>query len=399
MISISSHSGRLLDGTYLWIEALQYNDKGLIPVIIQDARDRTILRLLWMDKEKVHQAFSSGFMLEAGTSYKIEVIFYDCDRDVLLFEIERNNGSNMTLETNFHAVPSPDLDHNPGGIVEKYQWKWQDSTYEVAYEILGQGSPVLLLPAFSTVSTRAEMRGIAQKLAAQYQTIALDWLGFGESDRPALDYQPAIYLQLLRDFARSHFNQPIPVIGAGHAAGYIMQLANESPTTWSKIVLIAPTWRGPLPTAMGEHRSQYGILRSLVRSPVLGQFLYNLTTTPSFLSMMYRRHVYIQLERVTPELIRQKRQTTQQPGARFASAAFVTGNLDIVLNREDFLQLFQTISVPTAIAIGEQTPPKSKAEMEAIATMPNIRVFQMQGALGMHEEYSDVLATTIQGIV
>jgi pimeloyl-ACP methyl ester carboxylesterase len=280
--------------------------------------------------------------------------------------------------------------------VEKYRWSWQNSTYEVAYENLGQGSPILLLPAFSTVSTRTEMRGIAQTLAMQYQVILLDWLGFGESDRPALDYKPAIYLQLLRDFAQSHFGQPIPVIGAGHAASYIMQIANESPQVWSKIVLIAPTWRGPLPTAMGEYRPQYGILRTLVRSPILGQFLYNLTTTPSFLSMMYRRHVYILPDRVTPDLIRQKRQTTQQPGARFASAAFVTGNLDMVLSREDFLKLFQKTSVPIAIAIGQQTPPKSQAEMEAITETSNISVFRMPGSLGMHEECSDALAKAIQ---
>ena len=295
----------------------------------------------------------------------------------------------MTINTHLSSLPAPFLETGIGGSTHEYLWHWQGYSYQIIWETLGQGDPVLLLPAFSTVSTRSELRGIAQELSTQYQVLVLDWLGFGESERPALDYQPMIYLQLLRDFVRSQFSHPIPVIAAGHAAGYVMQLANESPQVWSQIVLVAPTWRGPLPTAMGEHRAQYGILRNLVRTPILGQFLYSLTTTPSFLGMMYRRHVYIQPERVTPELVEWKRQTTQQKGARFAASAFVTGNLDVVRCREDFLKLFQSSSVPVAIAIGEQTPPKSKAEMEAIA---GIQVFRMQGSLGMHEECSDTVS-------
>ncbi|MBD3887650.1 hypothetical protein IFO70_39665 [Phormidium tenue FACHB-886] len=54
-------------------------------------------------------------------------------------------------------------------------------------------------PAFSTVSTRGEMQGIAEQLAPCFQVVAMDWLGFGQSERPALDYQPVFYCQLLQD--------------------------------------------------------------------------------------------------------------------------------------------------------------------------------------------------------
>ena len=52
---------------------------------------------------------------------------------------------------------------------------------------------------------------------------------------------------------------------------------------------------------------------------------------------MYRRHVYGNPIHVTPEFVDTKWRTTQQPGARFAPAAFVTGLLDPVQNRDDFL--------------------------------------------------------------
>ena len=71
-----------------------------------------------------------------------------------------------------------------------YKWLYQGQSLTIAYEILGQGSPVLLLPAFSTVSSRTELAGIAQILSPHFQVIALDWLGFGESDRPPNPIRP-----------------------------------------------------------------------------------------------------------------------------------------------------------------------------------------------------------------
>jgi pimeloyl-ACP methyl ester carboxylesterase len=209
-----------------------------------------------------------------------------------------------------------------GGSVQQFLWSYQGQSFPITYEMLGQGSPVLLLPAFSTVSTRAEMRGLAEKLAPHFQVFAIDWLGFGQSARPGLDYQRSLYHKLLQDFVSEVFDAPIAVVAAGHAAGYVMQLAAHNPSVWSKIVLVAPTWRGPLPT-MGASASVAGMVRGLVRLPLIGQVLYKLNTTPSFLSWMYRRHVYTDATKLTPEFIDRKHQITQQPGARFAPAAFV----------------------------------------------------------------------------
>jgi pimeloyl-ACP methyl ester carboxylesterase len=280
-----------------------------------------------------------------------------------------------------------------GGTPHEFVWHWNQQAHTVVYETLGvyetsrQKPPVLLLPAFSTVSTRSEMRGIAEQLAPQFQVWAMDWLGFGESDRPPLDYCPAIYYQLLHDFVRSQFDAPVAVIAAGHAAGYVMQLASVQPTVWSKIVLVAPTWRGPLPT-MGATQQIAGAMRQTVRSPLLGQALYKLNTVPAFLSLMYRRHVYADADKLTPQFIQQKYQITQRPGARFAPAAFVTGALDPAQSRDDFLQNFESLSTPLVLVLSEQAPPGSKAEMEAIAQLPNIQTHRLPGSLGLHEEYA-----------
>ncbi|WP_341525533.1 alpha/beta hydrolase [Nostoc sp. UHCC 0302] len=282
-----------------------------------------------------------------------------------------------------------------GGVVQEYLWNWENQQLRVVYETLGKGSPLLLLPAFSTVSTRTEMGELARLLAPHFQVVAVDWPGFGESSRPNLDYKPALYHQFLADFVKSVFNTAITVIAAGHAASYALQLAIREPAVFSRILLLAPTWRGPLPT-MGASQKIAGTVRELVRSPLVGQALYKLNTTPSFLSFMYRRHVFTDAARLTPSFIEKKWQTTQQPGARFASAAFVTGNLDAVHEQSDFLALVQSLTVPLMVVIGESSPSKSREEMDALAALPGVRSAVIPGSLGLHEEYPAVVLEAVQ---
>lgn len=270
---------------------------------------------------------------------------------------------------------------------QTYQWLHQGRSHNIAYDIQGQGSPVLLLPAFSTVSSRTELTGIAQILAPHFQVITLDWLGFGESDRPKIQYNRALYQTLLQAFVQECCPQPLTLVAAGHAAGYAMHLAQAQPEACSKLFLIAPTWKGPL-RAMGAPIPVASGIRNLVRSPLLGQALYGLNTHPEFLKWMYQRHVYVDQDKLTPEFINAKHQITQQPGARFAPAAFVTGGLDPMSDREEWLTVGRSLSLPLKMLIPEQAPPKSTAEMEALATLPQIQNQRIPGTLGTYEEYA-----------
>ncbi len=282
-----------------------------------------------------------------------------------------------------------------GGEVREFRWSWKKRPVSVVYEVIGTGHPLLLLPAFSSVSTRLEMAELARLLAAEYQVFVLDWPGFGQSARPAIAYSPAVYRTLLKDFVRSTFEQPVVVIAAGHAAGYVMELAQRQPIPWSWVVLTAPTWRGPFPTAFGDNRWLYDLLYRFIQFPIIGHLLYALNTFPPFLRLMMRRHVFVEPQHITRNLMQQKWRTTQRRGARFASAAFVTGNLDLIRTQEEWLSWFQPLPVPTMIVIGEEMPPRSRAEVEVLAHFSAVQVYRMPGSLGLHEEYPKQLAEGI----
>jgi pimeloyl-ACP methyl ester carboxylesterase len=292
------------------------------------------------------------------------------------------------------STQTSSTEHSIGGVIHNYRWTWEGQPLTVVYETLGEGKPVLLLPAFSTVSTREELRGIAQRLSSQFQAIALDWPGFGQSERLPLDYRAELYRQFLHDFVRDILDCPTAVVAAGHAVGYVMQLAQQMPQSFSKIVLVAPTWRGPLPT-MGANQQLSGLVRELVRSPFFGEVLYQMNTTPSFLRLMYGRHVYVNDVKLTPEFIAHKREITQQEGARYAPAAFVTGAIDPVQERDEFLAYFQPLPVPVMVIIGEQVPSKSREEMNAIAALPDVQSTVLPGSLGMYEECAEAVAEVI----
>lgn len=272
----------------------------------------------------------------------------------------------------------------------KFSFEWNQHRYSIAYDTVGQGKPVLLLPAFSTVSSRSEMETIAERISECYQAVTLDWLGFGESERPALDYQPALLSQVLQDFIAQTFSEPVAIVASGHATGYALKSAQQ-PQACSCLVLVAPTWRGPLPT-MGVPKPVATAVRQLVRLPVVGQALYQANTTKGFLRLMYGRHVYTERSRLTPEFIAQKQQITRQPGARFAPAAFVTGAIDPVSDRQEFAKLLQSSPVPVLILQAEQAPPYSQREMAAMAALPGIQSVILPGTLGMYEEYAAEVA-------
>jgi len=293
--------------------------------------------------------------------------------------------------------PSSSLQSQLGGATHIFHWQWQEQALTVAYETIGEGAPVLLLPAFSTVSNRAELQDLATGLASHLQVTALDWPGFGESDRLPLDYGPALYTQFLQDFVAANFTMPIAIVAAGHAAGYALALAHHPPTC-RKLVLVAPTWRGPL-AVMGVPPAVRSGVKALVRTPVVGQALYSLNTQPSFLKWMYRRHVFVDEQHLTPDYMQQRHQSTQQPGARYAPAAFVTGGLDRVPSREAFLQALEQLACPVMVVLAEQAPPASKAEMAAMAALAGVQSTRLPGTLGQAEEYGETVAAAIQSFL
>src|ERR1700747_3359813 len=130
-------------------------------------------------------------------------------------------------------------------------WAWQGATVRLGVTRMGAGLRILMLPALSSISTRGEMPPLQERLAAAFTTVAIDWPGFGDARRPAVRWHPEAYRVFLADLLETAIEHPFATVAAGHAAGYCLAAARARPGTTGRLCLIAPTWRGPLPTVMG----------------------------------------------------------------------------------------------------------------------------------------------------
>lgn len=85
------------------IPELKYDEKGLIPAIIQDVNSNEVLMMAYMNKESLERTIESGktcfwsrsrqkYWVKGETSGNIQTvkeILYDCDEDTLLIKVEQ----------------------------------------------------------------------------------------------------------------------------------------------------------------------------------------------------------------------------------------------------------------------------------------------------------------------
>lgn len=133
-----------------------------------------------------------------------------------------------------------------------------------------------------------------------------------------------------------------------------------------------------------------------MRAPALGWMMYNvLVSNEKAIQSQYKSHVYANPDNVTPDIVESRYALTKRKGARYVPAAFLTGLLDPVSSRDEFIQLFADLEgrVPVLVMSTSESPKRSKAEMEALRGAKGVSKFvEVPGALLPQEEYPKVVA-------
>ena len=230
-----------------------------------------------------------------------------------------------------------------------------------------------------------------ERLSTKVHGITVDWPGFGDLTRATQDCSVDGLSRFLDAFVAAR--RPTAVVAAGHAATYALQHAARHLGAIERLVLVAPTWRGPLPTMAGGHKPLFDRIVSAIDMPVVGQALYRVNVSRPVLQMMAREHVYEEPDWLSGKRFAEKRCVTRATGARHASARFVTGKLDPVDSRAGFLDVARRAAVPTLVIVGSGTPRKSLAEIEALASVRHVQIERFgRGRLAIHEEFPGDIA-------
>lgn len=298
---------------------------------------------------------------------------------------------------------------------DNWQWKFKDTSVKIYYEehekeSTGPTKNILMIPTISDVSTVEEWRSVAKDIIQRvgkvnWRATIVDWPGLGYSDRPRLDYNANVMEKFLVDFMNapngpiSSSDNDLVVFGGGHAATITVRAAKKGLVKPTAIAAVAPTWAGPLPIVFGRDsnmESRYGLLRGTLRAPAVGWMMYNvLVSNENAIQSQYKSHVYANPENVTPDIVESRYALTKQKGARYVPAAFLTGLLDPVKSREEFVELFAGLEgrIPVLVVSTAGSPKRSKAEMEALREVKGVSKFvEVPGALLPQEEYPNVVA-------
>lgn len=95
-----------LDPGLDWLDALKWDENGMIPAIAQDRRSGRVVMFAWMNRESLQETVASGNAVywsrsrqrlwrkgeESGHVQKVTTIRADCDGDVLLLSVDQVGG-------------------------------------------------------------------------------------------------------------------------------------------------------------------------------------------------------------------------------------------------------------------------------------------------------------------
>lgn len=240
------------------------------------------------------------------------------------------------------------------------------------------------------------MHPLMQLLATRAHVIAPDWPGFGDQPRPPVAWTPDALSSFLAQFVREEVPALHGTIAAGHAASYALHLAAQKPGILGRLVLDAPTWRGPLPT-MAADTGQYLARPTHDLTASHRPLALSLERKPAGCPHDDRRTRYRDPHTLSNEQRGDKQRVIKACGARFGSAAFVTGGLDRVHSREALLDVASRVGRAIFVAYSAGTPPKSRAKMDALADLPMVQSFVVLcGKLGIHEESPEAICPVIE---
>ncbi|RMH53250.1 MAG: alpha/beta fold hydrolase [Bacteroidetes bacterium] len=227
----------------------------------------------------------------------------------------------------------------------------------------GGGVPIVLLHSINAAGSSFEMKPIFDHLAAATHRplYALDWLGFGRSDRPPVAYRPELYQRQLRRFLSEHLREPADLVALSLAAEYAAAVASDAPFLVRKLVLISPT-------GLDADLSRSALVRHLVGlSDRVGVFelAFDRLTRPASLRRFYAEQVFLDGRLVPDELVHYAHVTAGARGAHHAPRRFVAGQLFM---GEAAWEAYVRLAVPTQIF----TPRDAASTVQRFDRLPDL---------------------------
>jgi pimeloyl-ACP methyl ester carboxylesterase len=249
----------------------------------------------------------------------------------------------------------------------------------------GTGRPLILTHAVNAAASAYEMKPLWEMFVGTRPLFALEWPGFGSSDRPDTTYTPELMSRALLALV-SQLNSEVDVVALSLGSEFAARAALAEPRI-KTLALISPSGFGT-PTGSSQEASEqdggnslYGFL-SAIGDPLFG-LLRTRFVLEFFLDRSFRGPV-------PADVVDYAQETTHQPGAKFAPIYFVSGRL---FTRNAYNLLYDKLTIPVLV-LYDQDGFVSFENLSVFAQKPNASTVRIPDTDGLphFEKPSEVKA-------
>jgi pimeloyl-ACP methyl ester carboxylesterase len=244
---------------------------------------------------------------------------------------------------------------------------------QVVYHESGQGSPLVFLHGVYVGASSYEWSKVYPHFAEAHQVLAVDLLGFGESERPEAALSAADHVRVLAELLRAKAGgERAAIVASGLSAGFATVLAAQHPDLIHRLILLMPTGR-----AESRRRQARRLFSSI---PLANRVYYRrYLSTRIQIRAWLKSFGFADPEKISDEVVEVLTNCAQQFGAERAIFQWMSWRYKLELEKR-----LAELSQPVTLVWGEKAvyPPLEWAyRLQPVAKQCSLVVLENTGLL------------------
>jgi len=274
-----------------------------------------------------------------------------------------------------------------GGTFGRYPGRHGD----LAYTVSGSGPALLLLHAPCTGNSMAEWQQNFTELSRHFTVYALDYLGWGSSDKPQQSHEASDLVEQVQYFVEDVINAPTAVIASAQSCGIALKAAQRAPQLFTNLVLVSPA-----STAEADELSylRHDIAQKVLSLPIIGTSFYNFLVSRRNIGHFALRNLYFDQARFGERELSRFYLAAHQKGAQSSFISEMSGLLDV-----EWREAWSGLERPALIVWGRnafEDGLDTAPEWLALKPDAELEVFD-EARLLPHEEHSQQFNELVVG--
>lgn len=203
----------------------------------------------------------------------------------------------------------------------------------------GAGRPLLLIHSINAAASTFEMKPLFDHYRGTRPVYALDWPGYGFSERSSeTPYLAGLYSQTLVDMLTTQIGEPADVVAMSLGSEFVARAARERPELFNSVAFISPTGLSEREINIPGEKIYQGLSVPLWSRPLFEL----LTIRPSIAYFLGKNFV----GDVPETMIDYAYATSHQPEAKYAPLYFLSGQM---FTPDISRTIYPEMTVPTLV--------------------------------------------------